>query len=375
MSHRTYRRSRTSRALTGAAGAVLLFAAGAAVAEDGSAKIPRRPDGRPDLSGTYDVATLTPLVRPARFGEKLTLDDREAKEYADYWLSNLAKDYEPSDPDRGAPPVGGQEFYIPEFNGAAGGVGGYNAFFVDLGDSMFKIGGKWRTSIITDPPNGQLPPMTAAGMKRLASDVQDGRNTGEAWWIDLPVGPYDDPELRPLGERCLLGFGSTSGPPSLPVMYNNVKRIVQTDTHVTILVEMNHDARVVRIGGKHPPAHFRKWMGDSIGWWEGDTLVVDTANFREQSGFSLASKDLHVVERFTRVDADTLLYQFTVDDPGTWSKPWSGEYPWPATSERLYEYACHEGNYALGNIMRGARILEDEARAKRTVAGDADDGR
>jgi hypothetical protein len=200
-------------------------------------------------------------------------------------------------------------------------------------------------------------------MKRLSLDVQDGKNTGKAWWIDQPVGPYDDPELRPLGERCLLGFGSTSGPPMLPVMYNNMKRIVQTGDHVTILVEMNHDARVVRIGGEHPPASIRKWMGDSIGRWEGDTLVVDTTNFREQSGFSLASEDLHVVERFTRIDAGTLLYQFTVDDPGTWAKPWSGEYIWPASSERVYEYACHEGNYALGNIMRGARILEDEARA------------
>ena len=358
----------TSRALGTGALALLVLSASAAVAADESAKIPRRPDGRPDLSGTYDIATLTPLVRPAKFGDKLTLTEKEAKELADYWLSNLAKDSEPSDPNRGAPPKGGLDFYIPEFNGAAGEVGAYNAFFVDLGSSAFQIDGKWRTSIITDPPNGQLPPMTAAGMKRLAADIQDGKNTGEAWWIDQEVGPYDDPELRPLGERCLLGFGSTSGPPSLPVMYNNMKRIVQTDNHVTILVEMNHDARVIRLDAEHEPPTIRKWMGDSVGRWEGDTLVVDTVNFREQSGFSLASKDLHVVERFSRIDANTLLYQFTVDDPGTWSKPWSGEYVWPASTERLYEYACHEGNYALGNIMRGARILEDEARAKRTVA-------
>jgi hypothetical protein len=201
--------------------------------------------------------------------------------------------------------------------------------------------------------------MTAEGMKRASLDIKDGENTGTAWWVDQPVGPYDDPEQRPLGERCLLGFGSTSGPPMLPVMYNNMKRIVQTGDHVTILVEMNHDARVVRIGGEHPPASIRKWMGDS------------TTNFREQSGFSLASADLHVVERFTRIDRGTLLYQFTVDDPSTWAKPWSGEYIWPASSERVYEYACHEGNYALGNIMRGARILEDEARAGKSDASDA----
>ncbi|HUP22895.1 MAG TPA: hypothetical protein VNB06_08130, partial [Thermoanaerobaculia bacterium] len=175
---------------------------------------------------------------------------------------------------------------------------------------------------------------------------------------------YDDPELRPLGERCLLGFGSTAGPPMLPVMYNNMKRIVHTDDTVMILAEMNHDVRVVRLDSEHEPAEIRKWMGDSIGWWDGDTLVVDTTNFREDTGLSMASKDLHVVERFTRIDADTLLYQFTVEDPSTWSQPWSGEYPWPASDDRVYEYACHEGNYALGGILRGARLLEREAAEK-----------
>jgi hypothetical protein len=349
------------------AGALLVSAP--ASSADGSAEIPRRPDGRPDLSGTYDVATLTPFERPAKFGDRLTFTDQEAKEYADYWLKNLAKDAAPSDPNRGAPPVGGQDFYIPEFNGAAGGVGGYNAFFVDLGTSTFKIDGNYRTSIITDPPNGHLPPLTADGQRRMAIELADYHpNTGDAWWLGREQGPYDDPELRPLGERCLLGFGSTSGPPMLPVMYNNMKRIIQTDTHVTIVVEMNHDARVIRLNAEHAPPTIRKWMGDSVGHWEGDTLVVDTTGFREQSGFSGASEDLHVVERFRRVDANTLLYQFTVEDPTTWTKPWSGEYPWPASSERLYEYACHEGNYALGNIMRGARILEDEARAKKDGA-------
>ena len=133
---------------------------------------------------------------------------------------------------------------------------------------------------------------------------------------------------------------------------------------------MNHDARIIRLGGGHPPATVRKWIGDSIGRWEGDTLVVDTTNFREQSGFSRASENLHVVERFTRIDANTLLYQFTVEDPKTWTKPWSGEYPWPATAERVFEYACHEGNYALGNIMRGARILEAEAAGEEGRGGE-----
>ena len=325
--------------------------------------IPRTAEGRPDLSGTYNVATLTPLRRPARLADRLTLTDEEATEIAEYWKGNLDKDRTPSDPDRDAPPEGGTDFFIPEINGAAGRVGGYNAFYIDLGDSNFKIDGKWRTSIITDPPDGQMPSLSDAGKQRRAASAGfNHENTGTAWWIDQETGPYDDPELRPLGERCLLGFGSTSGPPMLPVMYNNLKKIVQTDDHIMILVEMNHDARIIRMNAEHAPSDIRKWLGDSVGRWEGDTLVVDTTNFREQSGFSMASKDLHVVERFSRVDKNTLLYQFTVDDP-TWTEPWSGEYPWPASEDKVYEYACHEGNYALGGILRGARVLEKDAIA------------
>jgi hypothetical protein len=316
---------------------------------------------RPDLSGTYDIATLTPLQRPASYGDRLNLTDEEANEIAEYWQDNLSKDARPSDPERDAPPKGGTDIYAPEFTFAAGGVGGYNSFFVDIGDSNFKISGKWRTSIITDPVNGQLPQMSPLGQKRMAQLFElRHENTGTAWWVDMDKGPYDDPELRPLGERCLLGFGSTSGPPMLPVMYNNLKKIVQTDDYVMILVEMNHDVRVIRMNSEHSPDEVRKWMGDSIGHWEGDTLIVDTTNFREKSGFMMASKGLHVVERFSRIDEATLLYQFTVDDP-TWEKPWSGEYPWPSSKASVYEYACHEGNYALGGILRGARLLEKEA--------------
>ena len=150
----------------------------------------------------------------------------------------------------------------------------------------------------------------------------------------------------------------------LPVLYNNLKRIVQTDDYVMILVEMVHDARIVRMNEEHAPPEVRSWLGDSVGHWEGDTLVVDTTNFKDTPGLSGASRDLHVVERFTRLDADTLLYHFTVDDPTIWSAKWSGEYVWPVTSDRVYEYACHEANYAMGGILRGARILEDEARGQ-----------
>jgi hypothetical protein len=175
---------------------------------------------------------------------------------------------------------------------------------------------------------------------------------------------YNDPEQRPLGERCLVGFSSTSGPPILPTyFYNNLHQIVQTPAQIMILTEMVHDARVIRMNDKHLPSNIRKWLGDSIGRWEGDTLVVDTTNFTTKTRFRGSSENLHVVERFTRLDAKTLRYQFTIEDPTTWDRPWTGEYAWPATAERLYEYACHEGNYALGNILRGARLKEkDDAK-------------
>ncbi|MCY3640728.1 MAG: hypothetical protein OXH37_06915 [Gammaproteobacteria bacterium] len=341
--------------------AALSLAAAPALGDDSD--IPRTPSGHPDLSGVYNVATLTPLQRPGHFEGKATLTDAEAEAIAERWRNYMAKDSAPSDPNRGAPPAGGTEFYIPEFEGAAGGVGGYNAFFVDIGNSSFKIDGAWRTSIIVDPPNGRLPPLSERGMARLTSSRERMQeNTGTAWWVNQETGPYDDPEMRPLGERCLLGFGSTSGPPMLPVMYNNLKRIVQTEDTVMILAEMNHDARIIRIDGEHEPDSVRKWMGDSIGHWEGDELVVRTINFRETTGLMLGSDDLRVEERFARIDEATLRYRFTVEDPN-WTAPWTGEYPWPATDERVFEYACHEGNYALGGILRGARVLERDALA------------
>jgi hypothetical protein len=340
---------------------IAILAAAVAVFSAGSV---RAADERPNLSGTYNVATLTPLQRPKRFEGKATITEEEAKEIAEYWANNLAKDAAPSDPNRGAPEKGGTEIYVPEFEGAAGGVGGYNAFYVDIGESNFMIDGKYPTSIITSPENGRLPEMTEHGKAQaMKSAANRGENTGTAWWLERGVGPYDDPESRPLAERCLLGFGSTAGPPALPVMYNNMKRIVQTDEHVMILNEMNHDARVVRMNAEHAPAEVRKWLGDSVGRWEGDTLVVDTTNFREENGLFLAGKDLHVVERFTRLDDDRLLYEFTVEDPA-WVEPWSGAYVWPRSDEQVFEYACHEGNYALGGILRGARILEEEALAE-----------
>jgi hypothetical protein len=164
-----------------------------------------------------------------------------------------------------------------------------------------------------------------------------------------------------------MGFGSTSGPPVLPnYFYNNLHQIVQTADAVMILTEMVHDARIVRMNAEHLPPTVRKWMGDSVGRWDGDTLVVDTTNFTDKTRFRGSTPNLHIVERLTRVDARNLLYRFTIEDPETWTRAWTGDYTWPATDELLYEYACHEGNYALGNILRGARVKEAEDAKKKT---------
>ena len=320
--------------------------------------VPRTADGRPDFSGTYDVATLTPLQRPEMFGDNLELSPEAAAKIAEERKAYLAQDLEPDDPNRGAPPTGGDGS-----TGAAGNVGGYNAFWIDQGDGAFRIDGEFRTSIITEPKNGRFPAMTPTAMKQAAEQRRFYRdNTGEAWWVaEGGPGPYDDPETRGMGERCLLGFGSTAGPPMLPVLYNNVKRIVQNEHTVVILTEMNHDARIVRMNAEHAPEDQRFWLGDSIGWWEDDTLVIDTTNFRDETAMRSATRDLHVVERFSYDSDGQLVYGFTVEDPNVWKEPWSGEYAWPRTEERLYEYACHEGNYALGGVLRGARLLEKEA--------------
>ncbi len=361
----------------------LIWAAGPHdVSAQAGSDVPRTPSGRPDLSGTYDTATVTPLQRPREFGDRLTLTQEEAAIIASdpdglarvFGLAPAGSDeraaaraeqqragFETGDGNREAPPVGGDGS-----GGAAGNVGGYNTFWIDRGEAAFQIDGLVRTSIITDPPNGRQPPLTERARAARAARAGLGRpNDGTAWWLDDDLeapGPYDNPEQRPHAERCLMGFGSTAGPPMLSVLYNNMKRIVQTEDTVVILVEMVHDARIVRMNAEHNPPEIRSWLGDSVGHWEGDTLVVDTTNFTDNPSFGAASRNLHVVERFTRLDADTLLYQFTVDDPTVWTAPWSGEYIWPASDDRVYEYACHEANYSFGGILRGARVLEEDAR-------------
>ncbi|MEZ5552293.1 MAG: hypothetical protein R3E82_15520 [Pseudomonadales bacterium] len=325
---------------------------------------------RPDLSGTYDTATLTPLERPEFLGETKHLYKWVAELLS--WAAGLGLEFastSESDPDREAPPVGGDG--SGEAFGA-GNVGGYNTFWIDPGDRAFEIDGKYRTSIIIDPPNGRMPKRTPEGEARMADNFSSfsHANTGTASWLDHPgPGPFDGPEDLALAERCLLSFAG--GPPILPSLYNNYTRIVQTDDYVMILLEMVHDARIVRMNSEHRPASYRSWLGDSIGWWEDDTLVVDTTNFRRETGLYGADENLHLVERFSRLENGDLLYHFTVTDPTAWEAPWSGEYSWRSSDQQVYEYACHEGNYAMGGILRGARLLEQEAEQGLASVNDA----
>jgi hypothetical protein len=230
-------------------------------------------------------------------------------------------------------------------NAGSAGTGAYNDLFIDRGSELARVDGKKRTSLIIDPEDGKVPPMTADARQRIAG-LMRGMNG------------LDDVKHRPLSERCIIGFGSTAGPPMLPVLYNNNYQIVQTPDAVMILVEMVHDVRIVRINGTHAPANIRLLLGDSIGHWEGDTLVVDTTNFSPEVRFRGSSENLHVVERFRLVAPGQILYRATIDDPTTFAKPWTLEYPFLATEGPIYEYACHEGNYAEAAILGGARKAE-----------------
>ncbi len=325
--------------------------------------IPRTSDGKPDLSGYYDAATATPLQRR---GDTATVSAERAEFLAKQTETGLLRGSGQLDPNREAPPAGGDGS-----PGPAGNVGGYQGFWVDPGENFTKVNGEYRASIIVDPPNGRLPPNKPEAGARMAKRYRGyspRQNDGTAWWGD-ESGPYDDPEVRPLPDRCLIGFSSTAGPPMLPALYNNHKRIVQTPDRVMILTEMVHDARIVRMNGEHAPEDIRRWIGDSIGWWEDDTLVVETTNFNDTPALGRgASRDLKVTERFTPIDAQSLLYNFTVEDDSAWEAPWTGEYVWPRSEEPVYEYACHEGNYSMGNILCGARRLEAEAAGEEALA-------
>ena len=302
-------------------------------------QIPRTPEGHPDLQGVWTNATLTPMERPAAYANKPTVTEAEAKDFA----KNAAEELRQTDGASDSPGLRAA---------GSGGTGGYNELFIDRGNQLAQVDGTFRTSLIVDPPDGKMPKRTAAANARLGREMTNFLS-------------YNSVKNRPLSERCIVSFGSSSGPPMMPVLYNNNYQIVQTPETVMILVEMDHDVRTVRMGGTHVSPSIRKWLGDSIGHWDGDTLVVDTTNFNDQTDFQGASHDLHVIERFTRVDANTILYRVTLDDPSSFPKPWTMEFPFVAAPGPVYEYACHEGNYALMDIMGGARKADAEAARKK----------
>jgi len=322
-------------ALTGA----VAFASAAAL--QGQAGPPRTRDGRPDLEGVWSYATLTPLERPDEFAGKAFLTNAEAAAFERRTL-------EVQDRDRrdGAGPNGRGSDGRTDLDRA------YNQVWWEYGA---KVVGTRRTSLIVDPPDGRIPTLTPDGLKRAEDKrglwTANGEYEGGA--RGLSFDSYAD---RPLQERCL-GW-TVAGPPMVPGAYNNNMQLFQTPESVAIVNEMVHDYRIVPLDGRPkvgPP--IRLWMGSSRGHWEGDTLVVDTTNFKP-TVFRSASAKLHLVERFKRVDAETLLYEFTVDDPATWTRPWTAQFPMSRSRVPIYEYACHEGNYSLPNILAGARAEE-----------------
>ena len=305
----------------------------AAFAED--YKAPRNIHGDPDLQGLWTSATITTLQRPAEYDE-LMLTPAQAADSERSMGERMASIDNP-----------------PENTEAGGGVGGYNSFWMDPGTRALRVGDEIRSSILVYPEDGQLP-------MRLGARAKLGR------FFYRVQGAFDGPEQRPLGERCIVGFGSTGGPPMLPVLYNNNYQFVQSKGSVMILVEMNHDARLVRMNAEHLPDNMRPWMGDSIGRWEGDTLVVETTNFHPGQSFRAAIKhqfylteDAVVQEWFTRVADKEILYRFEVNDPGAYTDKWVGEMTLRTTPGPIYEYACHEANYAMRGILRGARLAEN----------------
>jgi hypothetical protein len=280
----------------------------------------------PDLEGIWTTSTLTPFERPAEFDGKASLTGQEAEQY----VKRLEKQ---QDRDRRD---GGNQTDVGR---------GYNELFFDRGTHLARIGSTIPSSLIFDPPNGRIPALAPEATKRIAEAREEAR-----------LHPADGPADRSLQERCLI-FGA--GPPLVPGIYNNNFQIVQTPDYVMIMTEMIHDVRIIPLHRtEHLPQSVRLWLGDSIGHWEGQTLVVDTTNFTSKTSFRGSDQNLHVIERFSRLDPRTIVYEFTMDDPTAFTKPFSARLPLVPSEGRIYEYACHEGNYSLMDILAGAREEE-----------------
>jgi hypothetical protein len=305
-----------------------------AAAVKGTWTPPRTPDGQPDLQGVWTNNTVTPLQRPKELAGKEFYTDAEMAEVQKRQRDRLAVNYVEGEP--------------PANHSGVRGAPAENVHYdhAQFGLDWLQSGIVWnrRTSLIVGP-DGTIPPLTPEARKRLAEMAAKEKSH-----------EFDGPENRPLGARCIAR--DNVGPPLLPTRYNSNFQIVQAPGYVAIEAEEIHDVRIIRLDGRpHLPKNVRQLMGDSIGRWEGNTLVVDTTNFTDQTPFE-GAKNLHVIERITRTGEDTIIYQFTVEDPGMWTKPWSGEVLVKKIQGPLWEYACHEGNYGLENTLRGARVTE-----------------
>jgi hypothetical protein len=290
----------------------------------------RTPDGQPDLQGFWTNTTYVSLERP----KDVTKAFFTKEEVAERIKKAAAVEAEQTEPGT----IADVHYDFTQFG---------------LDRSQGPLALNLRTSLIVDPPDGRIPPLTAEGQRRAAERAEARKRAG---------GPYDAAQNQPLSVRCIIM--DRIGPPMLAGAYNNNYQIVQVPGYVMILTEMIHDVRIIPLDGRpHLPQQVRQWTGSYRGHWEGDTLVVETRNFNGKNPFQGSSENMVLTERFTRVDENTLRYQFTVDDPTTWTKPWSAEVPWAKTVGPLFEHACHEGNYGLGNILAGARMEEQRAAA------------
>jgi hypothetical protein len=350
------------RALAPIAGAALAVLPGAIAAQPKAPApyhAPRAVDGQPDLQGAWTNATLTPLERPVALGERKAMTPAEVQAIEGKRADVIRQASAPTGADFDLTKTPCYAANITE--GGATSDCGYNAFWTDHGDAVMRVNGEARTSMITFPANGRMPP-------RLPRKPGGG---------PAPVrGVYgragENPENQTLAERCITSFANHAGPVMLPSFYNSNYQIVQGRDSVAILVEMIHDVRIVRLNAQHSPV--RVWYGDSIGHYEGDTLVVETTNYNPNGALFGGSADMKVTERFTRVGPTRLRYEFRVEDPSVWATPWGGEYEFTPAKGAVYEYACHEGNYALPDILAGARSQEAED-AKKSAAGAAEASR
>ena len=340
---------------------VTLLLAGSASAQ--SYESPRNALGQPDLEGGWTNATMTPQTRPAQYGTRRAMTPAEVAKIEGAAAAQIERGTKATDPD--APTV------------ADGSVGGYNRGFLDPGIRVMRVGGEPRTSLLTTP-NGQVP-APRAGSRVSAAEMRTF--SGSPYFIDeygsaalfgedqQTARRFNNPEELSLADRCLTSFGRNGPPPMMPNgFYNNNYQIAQAPDAVLIITEMVHDARVIRLNTReHAPASIRPWFGDSVGWYDGGTLVVETTNFPKAQAWFGSWETLKVTERFTRADKGRLRYQFTVEDPSVWAEPWGGEYEFAALDGQVYEYACHEGNYAMPGILGGSRAAdraEVEANAK-----------